>query len=85
MEKNEDLVRTYLPIKIKCEIECNKINFKNITEIRLRVNCPLIVYEDERELLCHDCIVKESDIQETFNMITEYSAYSFEESIKMVI
>ncbi len=82
MEKNEDLVRTYLPIKIKCEIECNKINFKNITEIRLRVNCPLIVYEDERELLCHDCIVKESDIQETFNMITEYSAYSFEESIK---
>lgn len=82
MAKIEDFVGNYLPITIRKVIEGMKISIDEITEIRLRVNCPLIVYERDREWMCYEHMVSERDIQDTFNMITEYSAYSFEENIK---
>lgn len=82
MVKIEDFVGTYLPITIRNLIKEREISIAEITEIRLRVNCPLIVYERSKEWMCHEYMVSERDIQDTFNMITEYSAYSFEENIK---
>ena len=55
---------------------------KNITQIRLRVNSPLIINLFDEEIFCDNIIIDEETIRETFNKITGYSAYAFEENIR---
>lgn len=57
-------------------------DFSEITEIRMRINKPLIMNLRDKEIICDDLIVDEEIIIETFNKITGYSAYAFEENIK---
>lgn len=54
----------------------------SIVEIRMRVHKPLIVNCSNREIVLDDLTVCEEDIQDTFNIATEYSAYAYEENIK---
>lgn len=74
-------IREYLNEKINQSI-IKITDYKNICEIRLRVNNPLIVNMTDEEMVIKDCIVSETDIKEIFNNITEYSAYAYEYSIK---
>ena len=53
-----------------------------IFEIRLRVNQPLIVYKKDGEHILQQCVVTPKDIDDTFNIATDYSAFAYEENIK---
>lgn len=66
-------------IRNKCENQW--MDFNDLTEIRLRINCPLIIFIKNNEYVISEYIVNEEDIKTAFNLITEYSAYSFESSI----
>lgn len=59
-----------------------RTDLKKITQIRLRVNGPLIINLFDDEILCDDIIIDEKTIKDTFNKITGYSAYAFEENIR---
>lgn len=77
MKKIED----YLIPEIKNEI-IKKVNFDDISEIRIRVNLPLIINLSDREIVFKDVIVSEENINDIFNIITEYSAYAYEDAIR---
>lgn len=59
-----------------------KSNIANITEIRLRVNQPLIIYMVTGELVCDKFIPAEKDLELIFNRLTNFSAYAYEDEIK---
>lgn len=65
---------------------CNKIlektEFEKITQIRMRINHPLIINLFNEEIVCEDLKMNEEIMKDTFNKITGYSAYAFEENIK---
>ena len=81
-----EIIEKYLPpnvrnaIRNKCENQW--MDFNDLTEIRLRINCPLIIFIKNNEYVISEYIVNEEDIKTAFNLITEYSAYSFENSIR---
>lgn len=58
------------------------LNFDEITEIRMRINKPLIVNTLQGEIILEQINVTEILLYEVFNSITDYSAYAFENSIK---
>lgn len=71
----------YFNLKIKEKVKrCPEYN--KITEIRMRVNSPLIVNKVNSEEVFRDVIISEDDISDTFNIVTDYSAYAFEDNIK---
>lgn len=68
------------PKEIKSHIL--NLDFHKITEIRMRVNRPLIVNTIDGEIIFYETKITENQIYETFNCITDYSAYAYENSIK---
>ena len=48
----------------------------------MRVNSPLIINKVNSEEVFRDVIISEDDISDTFNIVTDYSAYAFEDNIK---
>lgn len=52
-----------------------------IYEIRMRINEPVIINMATGERIIMDCIVSQQDIMDSFNIITEYSAYAYEENL----
>ena len=71
----------YFNLKIKEKVKrCPEYN--KITEIRMRVNSPLIINKVNSEEVFRDVIISEDDISDTFNIATDYSAYAFEDNIK---
>ncbi len=74
-------VKEYLIPKVYNAI-LSETDFEKITEIRLRVNLPLIVNLQNQEIVFETCKINEEDIKNIFNHITEYSAYAYEYSIK---
>ena len=73
-----EIIEKYLPpnvrnaIRNKCENQW--MDFNDLTEIRLRINCPLIIFIKNNEYVISEYIVNEEDIKTAFNLITEYSA-----------
>ena len=68
----------YFNLKIKEKVKrCPEYN--KITEIRMRVNSPLIINKVNSEEVFRDVIISEDDISDTFNIATDYSAYAFED------
>lgn len=53
----------------------------DIYEIRLRINEPVILNTSFGEQVKMACIVCEKDIKDSFNRVTEYSAYAYEENL----
>lgn len=70
----------FFPEVIKLNIL--KIKLENITEIRMRINSPLIINTINDEILFSGVIVSKKELLDTFNAITQYSAYAYEDSIK---
>ena len=71
----------YFNLKIKEKVKrCPE--YDQITEIRMRVNSPLIINKVNSEEVFRDAIISEDDISDTFNIATDYSAYAFEDNIK---
>ena len=58
------------------------IESTNLIEIRLRINKPLTLISKDKIVNVKECIVSKQDISDTFNLITGYSAYAFENQIK---
>lgn len=77
MKKIEKILTNKVFEKVK-----EKADFNQIIQIRIRVNKPLIINLYDKEIVCYDFIIDEEIIKDTFNKITGYSAYAFEESIK---
>lgn len=53
----------------------------DIYEIRLRINEPIVLNTSFGEQVKMTCIVCEQDIRDSFNRVTEYSAYAYEENL----
>lgn len=54
---------------------------KEIYEIRSCVNKPVVLNTASGEQIMMSCIVCDKDIKDSFNRITEYSAYAYEENL----
>lgn len=59
------------------------LNYKerDIYEIRMRINEPLVLNTSFGEQIIMTCVVCEKDIKDSFNRVTEYSAYAYEENL----
>ena len=68
----------YFNCKIRQVLE--KYEIKNISEIRIRVNKNVILNTGMGEIIL-DVICNEKDVIDTFNLITEYSAYAYEQNM----
>lgn len=60
----------------------NQMDWNEITEIRLRIGKPMIVNSICGESVWHEIIIDEKILKDTFNKITNYSAYAFEDCIR---
>lgn len=76
-----DKLLSYFDNSLKTYI-CNQCNVCDITEIRLRKNKPLILFEKSKEIICEDVIVSFQDIDVIYNRITDFSPYAFFNEIK---
>ncbi|KGM94990.1 stage III sporulation protein AA [Clostridium novyi A str. 4552] len=56
-------------------------NIDKLQEIRIKVNKPLIIYLENKEIIL-DYIIKKEDIKIILQRISNYSIYAFEEEIK---
>lgn len=92
MERKEELIRLF-SMQIRSCLEKSVIDFKNLYEIRLRVNQPMIFNYKGQELFLKkggglsteqtDCyIVQQKELKETLEYISNFSLYAFEEEIK---
>lgn len=62
-------------------ISC-RINIGDITEIKMRVNKPLIINTYMDEIVFEDMIISEEKIKDSFNKMTRYSAFAYRDMIK---
>lgn len=69
-----------LPESIKDIIKRTK-ELDKLQEIRIRINKPLFIYEDNKEIVS-DYIVTKEDLKIILQRISNYSIYAFEEEIK---
>ena len=71
-----EIIEKYLPPNVRNAIrntcENQWMDFNDLTEIRLRINCPLIIFIKNNEYVISEYIVNEEDIKTAFNLITEY-------------
>lgn len=82
MRKEEKYILEYLPIKLSDYIKSNIDRKEKIIEIRIRVYKPLVVKTINKEYVFKEVIISEKEVSNIFNIITEFSAYAFENSIK---
>lgn len=81
--KDEYSIVSMLPVRFR-EICHNMVNLKELEEIRLRVNSPIMFYDRNGEIneKGNELTVKDSDIKETIEYISGYSLYAYEDEIK---
>ncbi|OYO51277.1 stage III sporulation protein AA [Lachnotalea glycerini] len=90
--KKDELVKIF-PIEIRKILINSKFNFELLQEVRLRVNGPLIVIYEGRELFVGkggvllqnesgSYIVSKDEVKEMLGYISSYSLYAFEDEIK---
>lgn len=82
MRKEEKDILEFLPIKLSEHIRSEIPKNEKITEIRIRVYKPLIVKTVTKEYVFHEIMISVNEVNNIFNIITEFSAYAFENSIK---
>lgn len=74
-------LRKILPAGVSDKI-VRLCGFEKITQIRMRINNPVIINLFDKEILFGDFIADDKMLTEVFNKITGYSAYAFEENIR---
>lgn len=75
-------VLEYLPQKIASEIKNKVPDIEQILEIRIRVNKPICVRTIKKEYVIDEIKIENTDMNRIFNIITEFSTYAYENSIK---
>lgn len=90
-DMKQSTVYEYLSVELRNIFE-QKINISKIYEIRMRIGQPLMVNTGEGEFFVsiegltdsigHAYIVKEQDLRETLEYISNYSLYAYEEELK---
>jgi len=77
-----------LPERVKCEItemiSHHVFSYNNLTEIHLRIKQLVIVKcEDRKEYVLKNIYITAEDINYCLQMITKYSIYAYQDSIRM--
>lgn len=92
MERRNELVKI-LSARLREIVTRMQINFNELQELRLRINEPFIVLVDGREAFVSErgelvghaeesYIVRQRDIKETLEYISNYSLYAYEDEIR---
>ena len=92
MKTKDELLKIF-SLKLRTILSKLKIDFDFLQEIRLRVNCPLMINYDNKEYFVsenaslvsnpyHGVIITNNEIKETMEYISNYSLYAFEEEIR---
>jgi len=92
MKTKDELLKIFSS-KLRAIFGSLNINFDDLQEIRLRINCPLIVSYRNREyfvtenaMLATDpargFFISRNEVDETMEYISNYSLYAFEEEIR---
>ena len=81
MKNQVYLVLSYFPIKLKTLLEKEITKFEIIQEIRVRVNKPLCILANSKNIVIKNSLVSKNDIETLFNNICEYSIYSYHNEI----
>lgn len=81
MKNQVYLVLDYFPENLKSTIEKEIIKFEIIQEIRVRVNKPLCLLADSKNIIIKTTLVTKTDIENLFNNICEFSIYSYQNEI----
>ncbi|MBQ4283062.1 MAG: stage III sporulation protein AA, partial [Lachnospira sp.] len=85
MERFEEVL-AFLPVRIRDSLY-GDVNIKNmcktrqLSEIRLRVNCPLILMFVKKEEVCNQIIITVKDIHQCLQFISDYSLYAHEDDV----
>lgn len=74
---NIDEIKSILPIKIRSVIE-----LKNVYEIRLRTDRPVITYSQDGERVYTAYIMDNRDIRQCLEYISNYSVYAYQDNIR---
>ena len=91
--KTKDEILKIFSIKLRTILSKVKIDFDSLQEIRLRINCPLVINYNNREYFVsesaslvsnpsHGVMITKNEIKETMEYISNYSLYAFEEEIR---
>lgn len=75
-------ILNYLPQKIALEIKNTVSDEEQILEIRIRVNKPVCVKTIKKEYVLDEIRISNTDLNRIFNIITEFSTYAYESSIR---
>ena len=75
-------VLEYLPQKISSEIKKSIPEIEQILEIRIRINRPVCIKTIRKEYVIDKIKIDSTDMNKIFNIITEFSTYAYENSIK---
>ena len=92
MKIKEDLLKIF-SLKLRTILAKLQIDFDSLQEIRLRINCPLMVnYSNKEYFVTKDAslvndpsqgiMITKNEIKETMEYISNYSLYAFEEEIR---
>lgn len=92
MAVKEDVLKVLAP-GLRTKVETSGFDFEKMQEIRLRVNCPLIVLENNEEHMIdkNGCVCQQTkdayvvtpkDIWETMSLVSDYSVYAHEDEIR---
>lgn len=91
--KIKDELLNIFSLKLRVVLGNLMINFDELQEIRLRINCPLIInYRNKEYIVSKDgslanktdrgIIITKNEIKETMEYISNYSLYAFEDEIR---
>jgi stage III sporulation protein AA len=92
MKTKDELLKIF-SLKLRVILGKLEIDFNALQEIRLRINCPLLVnYQNREYFVSYDAklinnsanaiIITMNEIKETMEYISNYSLYAFEEEIR---
>lgn len=92
MKKEEEILRLF-SLEIRERLGKVALEYDKLQEIRLRAGKPLFIYYDNQEYLVDESgkmgknpdkpyLVREKEIRETMEYISNYSLYAFEEELK---
>lgn len=92
MKTKDELLKIF-SMKLRTILSKLRIDFDALQEIRLRINCPLIINYNNKEYFVsenaslvsnpsHGVMITKNEIKETMEYISNYSLYAFEEEIR---
>ena len=92
MKTIDELLKIF-SLKLRKILSKLKIDFEALQEIRLRIDCPLMVNYGNKEYFVsenaslvnepsHGILITKNEIKETMEYISNYSLYAFEEEIR---